>query len=454
MIGIRRGWFGGLAALLLAGCASYPATYYEPGDAYGYADEAYSGGDYTYGDRYDDDAYWSPTWSTYYSTVLYPPYGRSYDPWYTPGHYYGHGYAPGAGWRIGWSSWRYDPWWGGGWYSPYRHGWSGYRPSYYGYGLRVPGYGGWHGNDRYRSNRDWRETERRYGRRAYDPDRRRGGDLRAADEADRIARRTGAGQYDPRPGDSGWRGGAGERSGAPSAYDRRRDDGGWRNQPSRFGNPAGASPPARNDATANSGLGRRGNGWVAPAPSDAGYSRRGGQPQGEPAEAIDLESRRDRGGYGNRGPGEQASPVRYERAPRQWNRSSEPDRASDQGYRRVETPRAWGGGDGSGFSRDSTPRDDGARYQRQATPRFERQETPEYQTREAPRFERQAAPREEYRSPSPRFEQPARYEAPSRGDDGGSRQDSPRFEAPSRDDGGDRSASRQLERIQRDDEQR
>jgi hypothetical protein len=86
-------------------------------------------------------------------------------------------------------------------------------------------------------------------------------------------------------------------------------------------------------------------------------------------------------------------------------------------------------------------------------PGYERQAAPRYEQQDSPRYERQAAPRQEYSAPAPRFEQPARFEAPSRGDDRGSRQDSPRFEAPSRDDGGGRSASRELERIQRDDEQ-
>jgi hypothetical protein len=471
MTGIRRGWFGGLAALLLAGCASYPATYYAPGDAYGYAGEVQAGGAYTYGGTYvDDGVYWSPAWSVYYSTVLYPPYWRVYDPWYTPGFYYGYGYAPGAGWRIGWSSWRYDPWWGGGWYSPYRHGWYAYRPAYFGYGYGYGyghGYGGWYGNHGYRSNSNWRDLERRYGRRAYDPDRRAGGDRRASDEADRIARRQGAGQYDPRPGGNAWRDGTQERSGAPSAYDRRRDDTAGRNQPSRFGNPAGAAPPARNDNTGDSGgLGRRSNGWVAPAPSDGGYSRRGAPPQGEPAEAVDLESRRDRGGYDNRWRGGDQAPASTERAPRQWTSGGDPDRSSGQGYRRIETPRAWGGSEpaqragwrdgsagGSDLGRVPAPRDEGSRYQRQSMPGYERQAAPRYEQQASPRYERQAAPRQEYSAPAPRFEQPARYEAPSRGDDRGSRQDSPRFEAPSRDDGGGRSASRELERIQRDDEQ-
>jgi hypothetical protein len=445
MTGIRRGWFGALAALLLAGCASYPATYYDAGDGYGYGDYSFGErrGDF-YDDRYfDGGAFWSPAWSVYYANVLYPPYWRSYDPWYTPGWHYGQGYAPGAGWRLGWSSYRYDPWWGGGWYSPFRYSGFGYRPNYYGFGY---GYGhgyGWGGG--YSSNRSWRELERRYGRRAYDPDRRSGGDRRASDELDRIARRNGISQYDdaPRPGDSGFRGGAGERVGTPSAYDGRRDVSGSRNGPSRFGNPVGAAPPAGNDdGSDNGGLGRRANGWVAPAPSDGGYSRRGGLPQDG------------------------------QRAPREWSNDGAPERPA---YRRIDTPRAWGeseparrddGQDGGVYGPDrgrvSQSIDDAARYQRPESPRYERREAPRYEQRESPRFqrqempryerqespayERQSAPREQYSAPSPRFEQPARFEAPSR-------DDSPRFEAPSRDDGDSRSASRELERIARDDEQ-
>ena len=423
---------GVLGALLLAGCASYPST------TYYYDDGGYAGGDYTYGERYDegywdDGGYWSPAWSVYYSTILYPPYWRSYDPWYTPGWHYGYRYAPNAGWRIGWSRYAYDPWWGGGWYSPYRSGW--YDPYRYGWYDHY-GYGGWYGWYGHDSRRAWRDYERRYGRRGYQDWRRSGGDRRAGDEAERIARRTGADRaaWAPQQGPSYPRGGE------PSAYDRRERSAALPGRPSRFGNPEAAPPRAGDRGQPQRGddglLGGRNSGWVAPAngASDGGYSRRGapiGRGDDADARAAPVQSTRWRNDGGYR-VGDQPQPQRSDRAREAWSGDRAPSRGD--AYRRIGLPRGDAGRDAApayeSRATPAAPRYERREYSRESAPtRFEapaRTEAPRFERQDAPRFERQA---------SPRFE----------------RQEAPRNDPPRRDDGGG-SASRQQERIIREDQ--
>jgi hypothetical protein len=450
---------GVLGALLLAGCASYPST------TYYYDDGGYAGGDYSYGERWDDDGYvadggyWSPAWSVYYSTILYPPYWRSYDPWYTPGWYYGYRYAPNAGWRIGWSRYSYDPWWGGGWHSPYRSGW--YDPYRYGWYDHY-GHGGWYGWYGHDSRRAWRDYERRYGRRGYEDWRRSGGDRRAGDEAERIARRSEPDRAAYAPQNDG----RGYRGSVPDAYDRRERSAALPGRPSRFGNPEAAPPRAEDRGQPQRGdglLGGRDSGWVAPASggSDGAYSRRGAPigrgDDADPREAPVQSTRwRNDGGYRSDG-----TPQRGERARETW--STERLESRDDGYRRRGLPR---GGDAPAYgtpadppapryerreySRESAPvrfeappRSEAPRFERQESPRFERQEMPRYERQEAPQYQRQETPRFE-RQEAPRFE---RQEAPRF-----ERQESPRFDPPSRNDDDGGSASRQLERIVREDE--
>jgi hypothetical protein len=407
---------GLFAAVALVGCATYPETYYYDDD------RAYAGGDYSYGERWDDevevgywgDGYldrWSPAYSRYYTTILYPPYGRSYDPWYTPGWYYGTAWIPGAGWHGGWSGyrdpWRYaggGGWWGySGWYSPYRHGW--YDPWYgssHGWGY---GYGGYSWRDQQRA---WRDHERRYGRRGYEPSRRWGRDATASDEVARIARERDdrGGRYDSdRPGRAG---SDGYRGGAPSAYDRREPNTPY-GTPSRFGNPRAAEPPAppQGRPEGDTGLrtyGNRNSGRVTAMP-DGGRSA-------------------DDGNLGERYRSTEADPRRGSR--NRW--STEPDdrmapSGADWNRPREETPARWSRPAGESYPRDrvyrAEPREAApSRYE--APARFER-----------PRYEPSA------RDESPaRYEAPARFEAPSRNErsrfDMPSRDESPRFEAPSR----------------------
>lgn len=407
---------GALGALLLAGCATYPGvTYYDSGDSVG--------GDYSYGERRDDGGwrggYWSSGWSSPYSSVFHPPYWRTYDPWYTPGwRYYGDRHWTGSGWYSGWSGLAYDPWWGG-WYAPYRHGW--YDSHRYGGGYRHD------------SRRAWREHEYRYGRRGYEDWRRSGGDRRASEEAERIARRTGADRASlaPLPAAAPWRGGE------PSAYERRGQDAARPGRPSRFGHPEAA--PARADdrgqvRRGDEGLaGRRESGWIVPAPA-------GGERPGRRAlpERHGDDSPRDDGrgtAYGTttwRDGGRDAGGD----SRRTWSTRSGEWR--NDGYRRIGTPQDAGGESparrGARGWGDVPAADAGA-----GDPsRFDRREY----SRGMPAG-RYALP-ERYGAPE-RNEAPARYEPPAR-------QSSARFDPPPRrdDDGG--SSSRQLERIIRDDD--
>ena len=95
----------------LAGCASYPASYYSGETGYG---DYYYADDYDYRDRYRG--------GFAYQSIFWPTWGW-YDPWYSPGHYYGINYSPGwFGLSFGYGGyggypWRYHH------YSPYRNSW-------------------------------------------------------------------------------------------------------------------------------------------------------------------------------------------------------------------------------------------------------------------------------------------------------------------------------------------
>ena len=469
MRGTRGGLLGALAALLLAGCAAYPETYYY--------DDGYAGGDYYYerdqrragyGSDYGfssgyDNSYWSPAYSRYYTSILYPPYGRSYDPWYTPGWHYGTGYAPGAGWRVGWSSYYGNPSWRSNWYSPFRHG-SFYAGGGHG-GYGGYGYGGWYDWYRQDSSRYWRDRERTLGRRGYEPSRRWGNDNRASEEAERIARRSGAAGYAPRDDEGGGNGGydGRGRGGEPSAYDRRDDNNRRYGQPSRFGNPQAADRAPQDGQTYNSGrsgaadsgrvYGTRESGWIAPA--DGGATRRNRQPadQGEALnEARDDDADRV---------DETRRATRYQQVPSDAG-TGMPSRS---GYRRMEAPRqeyarpALGADDRGQPTRQQSPRyeaPEGAQMQRYQQPeRYEQPQRYEQPSRrDAPRYESSAgegSPRFEaaQRNDSPRHAAPAhsespRYEAPARND-------SPRSEQPTRSERSS-SSSREIERLSREPE--
>lgn len=164
-----------LVAALLAGCTTYPDSYYASDDRYG--------GDYYYGraDRYYDDPYWG---AYAYDSIFWPTY-RWYDPWYSPGFSYGVSFFPS--------------WWGlslghfGGYhhhhhhYSPYRGSWWDNR-AYYGDAGWRHGYRDRYSGQRFGSARNEAERIARAegiarpqrddsaGLRSYSPESRRGGD--------------------------------------------------------------------------------------------------------------------------------------------------------------------------------------------------------------------------------------------------------------------------------------
>jgi hypothetical protein len=433
MRGTRGGLLGALAALLLAGCATYSDTYYY--------DDGYAGGDYYYerdpraagyavgfSSSYGD-SFWSPAYSRYYTSILYPPYWRSYDPWYTPGWYYGSAYAPGAGWRLGWSSYYGNPWWRSNWYSPFRYGsyyaWGGYG------GHGGYGYGGWYDWYRHDSSRYWRDRERTLGRRGYAPSRRWGNDNSASEEVDRIARRNDAAGYAPRGYDPGRSSGYDGRSGGgePSAYDRRGQSAGRYGQPSRFGNPQAADRAPQGDQTYGTGRsapadagrlnGTRESGWIAPA--EGGVSRRDRQPAYREEISADAP-------YAADDRGEQLRrTTRYQQSPRDAQSGME----SRSSYRRADAPRQE-------YSRPAYGQDDGGQPSRRDAPSYESS------TREDDNARFESA----QRNSSPRYEAPARSESPRY--EAPARDDSPRWESPSREEDG--SSSREIDRLSRDPE--
>lgn len=127
----HRTVFAGLLLLsgLLAGCATYPDSYYYEDR---YAGDAYNG-DYYYGREYDDRYYdvYGGWGGGYYSSVLWPTYFNYYGPWHRSGFYYGISYFPRDlyGFSFGYN--RYDPW-GYHHYSPYRHSWADNHYAWYG----------------------------------------------------------------------------------------------------------------------------------------------------------------------------------------------------------------------------------------------------------------------------------------------------------------------------------
>ncbi len=462
MRGTRGGLLGALAALLLAGCATYSDTYYY--------DDGYAGGDYFYerdpravgsavgfSSSYGN-SFWSPAFSSYYTSILYPPYWRSYDPWYTPGWYYGNAYAPGAGWHLGWSSYYGNPWWRSNWYSPFRYGsyyaWGGYG----GYGHGGYGYGGWYDWYRHDSSRYWRDRERTLGRRGYEPSRRWGNDNSASEEMERIARRNDAAGYAPRGYDPGRSSDYDGRSGGgePSAYDRRGQSAGRYGQPSRFGNPQSADREAQGGQAYGSGrsapddsgrsYGTRESGWIAPA--EGGLSRRNRQPAyGDDTLGGMANDAADRGDAPQR-------TTRYQQSPRDAQSGLE----SRSSYRRIDAPRqeysrpAYGQDGGGDARRQQSPSYDApAREQTQRSEQPERYEQPS--RRDAPRYE---APESDsssryesaQRNSSPRYDAPARSESPRY--DAPARDDSPRYEQPAREESS--SSSRELDRLSRDPE--
>ncbi|HVF35478.1 MAG TPA: hypothetical protein VND91_09175 [Candidatus Saccharimonadia bacterium] len=174
-LSVRRA--GALAAFvvatLLAGCTTYPDSYYASDDRYG--------GDYYYGraDRYYDDPYWG---AYAYDSIFWPTY-RWYDPWYSPAYSYGVSFSPSwFGLSFGYFGGRRYPW-GYHHYAPYRASWWDNRAYYGGAGWR-------HG---YRDGL----SGRRFGS--------------ARNEAERIARAEGVAR--PQRDDT-----AGLRSYAPESY--------------------------------------------------------------------------------------------------------------------------------------------------------------------------------------------------------------------------------------------
>ncbi len=182
--GLRILGIGAMSALL-AGCVTYPDSYYYADDGargdYYYSEYEPSGG-YT-SSYYDDDSWWP-----YYSTVLYPVYSVYYDPWYQPGFYYGVTYYPNYRYTSYYSRHYHRPYTFA--YAPYRYSWwdNYYDWGGYGWGGYYGGYYGYYYNDRHRHHgdrdsyggADWRRPSHggaRYGS--------------ARNEAERMAHRDG-----------------------------------------------------------------------------------------------------------------------------------------------------------------------------------------------------------------------------------------------------------------------
>jgi hypothetical protein len=181
-------------ASLLSGCATYDDYSYYGRD--GYYDDRYDDryygrryyydewGNRVYIDEYDvanryGSHYGSAAWGypdyvryNFYYSALWPAYRHYYDPFWSPGFYYGVTFFPRTyfGTNVGWYSWPYYQA-----YSPYRHS---HADHYY----------------------DWAQYSRH---RAADRQRDRGGYLprygSARNEAQILARRTGARDHDASP---------------------------------------------------------------------------------------------------------------------------------------------------------------------------------------------------------------------------------------------------------------
>lgn len=194
-----RSRFLGVALLAagLAGCVTYPSSYYAPGDPYA------GGGDYYFDERYDDGyggAYgyvepyssgYASGWPVYYST-LWPVYRNYYDPFWSPGFYYGVTWFPSTYFGLGiggWDAWPYYTH-----YSPYRYAfWDSYYDWYNPWWHGGGHYGHGHGHGGGRGHRDdWDDRDDNGWR---DPPRGGGGPRfgSARNEAERLARIDGVG---------------------------------------------------------------------------------------------------------------------------------------------------------------------------------------------------------------------------------------------------------------------
>jgi hypothetical protein len=374
-----------LAAFALAGCATY--------DGYGYRSDGY------YEDRYAERGYYYDRpmryagyyggypdyvyWSDYYS-VLWPVYRGWYDPFYSPGFYYGVTWYPRTYFGLNhyWNAW------------PYYHAYAPYRHSYWdGY------YDHW---------------DRRRGRHAAYGS---GGSYlygSARNEAEQLARRTGAGigqrgaqpglQYDPFAAQrtsplarsqllrDPVRGQYPDRGVQPQAGDggSRAALRGLQQREAGYGN--GAIEPGRtrtfDRGNPPTGAGARESGWVGQYPSRE-------RPSGERFQRA-TPNYRDIGG----------TPAPISRQPlQQMPERSTPRQREIQEYRSAVPLRQR---EAEAYQRSYPIERGDVRSERmEAMPR---QQTPQ---------------REMYQRSEPRYAQPQRYEQPQRFEQ-------PRHEAPSR----------------------